>query len=332
MDGYAGVAQFVPGFPPLVPILVHVRVVRERSSPGGSNAIVLDSALRAPPEEVLKIMLSVLVPAYNESERIEANLLEAVLTLSALEIPFELIVVDDGSADDTHLSALKARSLRPDVIRVVRVLSNQGKGNALMSGFRFCRGDRIVFLDADMDLHPAQIATLLDIMEETQADVVVGSKRHPQSSVSYPRIRRIYSQCYYMMVHMLFGLPIRDTQAGLKVFKTEVLRRVFPRILAKRFAFDIEVLANAHRLGYRIVEAPIRLESWSSNRIRFSDCVNVFQDTLAIFYRMSIIHYYDNCHNDYFATPPPPMVREVPEATWPASAVENGRVLSPRDR
>jgi len=259
-------------------------------------------------------MLSVLVPAYNESERIEQNLLEAVLTLSALELPFEVIVVDDGSADDTHISALKARSHRPDVIRVVRVLENQGKGNALMSGFRFCRGDRIVFLDADMDLHPAQIANFLALMDETNADVVVGSKRHPQSQVSYPRIRRLYSACYYMMVLGLFGLPIRDTQAGLKVFKTEVLRRVFPRILAKRFAFDIEVLANAHRLGYRIVEAPVRLESWRSNRIGYRDCVNVFRDTLAIFYRMKIIHYYDKCHDDYLATEPPPTVKESLEA------------------
>jgi glycosyltransferase involved in cell wall biosynthesis len=277
-------------------------------------------------------MISVLVPAYNESERIEANLLEAVLTLSALEIPFELIVVDDGSADNTHLSALKARSLRPDVIRVVRVLKNEGKGNALMAGFRYCRGDRIVFLDADMDLHPAQIANFLTIMEKTQADVVVGSKRHPQSQVSYPRIRRIYSQCYYMMVLALFGLPIRDTQAGLKVFRTEVLRRVFPRILAKRFAFDIEVLANAHRLGYRIVEAPIRLESWSSNRVGLRDCINVFQDTLAIFYRMSILHYYDKCNNDYFTTEPPPTVREELEAAAPAAVADDAKVLSSRER
>jgi hypothetical protein len=92
----------------------------------------------------------------------------------------------------------------------------------------------------------------------------------------------------------MFGLPVKDSQTGLKVFRAELLQRVLPRILVKRFAFDIEVLANAHRLGYRIVDAPVRIQFRRDiGRIRFRDALNILIDTLAIFYRMYILRYYD---------------------------------------
>ena len=97
-----------------------------------------------------------------------------------------------------------------------------------------------------------------------------------------------------MLVRALFGLPVRDTQTGIKLFKRAVLERVLPRILVKRFAFDLELLANAHHFGYRIVEAPVTLNFRRvCSRLRISAVWNVFLDTLAIFYRMRILHYYD---------------------------------------
>ena len=97
-----------------------------------------------------------------------------------------------------------------------------------------------------------------------------------------------------MLVRLLFGLPLRDTQTGLKSFRSEVLRRVFPRILAKRYAFDVEVLVNAHRLGFKIVDAPVTLQfTRSSGRVALGDVWTVFLDTLAIFYRARLIKYYD---------------------------------------
>jgi hypothetical protein len=96
------------------------------------------------------------------------------------------------------------------------------------------------------------------------------------------------------MIRAMFGLPVRDTQTGIKLFKTEVLRRVFPRVLVKRFAFDIEVLANAHRLGYRIVEAPVTLHFQRPfGRISLNDVYCIYKDTCAIYYRMYILRYYD---------------------------------------
>jgi hypothetical protein len=131
------------------------------------------------------------------------------------------------------------------------------------------------------------------------ADIVIGSKFHPNSVVNYPLQRRIISMGYYLLIRFLFNLPCHDTQTGLKLFKTEVLRKVFPKILVKKFAFDLEVLVNAHHLGYKITEAPIFLNSQRRyGRIGLKSVFATFWDTLAVFYRMYILRYYDRI--DYY--------------------------------
>jgi glycosyltransferase involved in cell wall biosynthesis len=238
--------------------------------------------------------ISVIMPAYNEAEHILDSLREVVRTLEEAGATYEVIVVDDGSPDRTYREALKFVARDPGCVRVVYYDDNLGKGNALMCGTWFARGDYIVFLDADLDLHPSQLPVLFDILKATRADAVIGSKRHRDSAVEYPLIRRLYSVVYYSIIRLMFGLPIQDSQTGLKVFRAELLQRVLPRILVKRFAFDIEVLANAHRLGYRIVDGPVRIHfRRQMGRIRFRDAMNILIDTLAIFYRMYILRYYD---------------------------------------
>ncbi len=242
---------------------------------------------------MLSRSISVVMPAYNEAPHILNNLREVVVAL-AQDYDYEIIVVDDGSQDRTYHEALKFVAPDPARVRVVRYDENLGKGNALMCGTWFARGEYVVFLDADMDLHPSQLPTFFDIMEQSGADVVIGSKRHRDSKVDYPFVRRVYSTVYYSIIRLMFGLPVKDSQTGLKIFRSEVLQRVLPRILVKRFAFDIEVLANAHRLGYSIADGPVTLEfRRSAGRIRFKDAMNILIDTLAIYYRMHILHYYD---------------------------------------
>ncbi len=239
--------------------------------------------------------ISVVIPAYNEARHIVGNLVEIVETLSNFDYDFEVIVVDDGSPDKTYLEAAKILSTHPERVRVVHYDENRGKGNALICGTSFACGDYVVFLDADMDLHPAQVPVLFGVMDALEADVVIGSKRHPASVVNYPWHRKLYSAVYYYLIRIMFGLPVKDTQTGLKVFKREVLLRVFPRVLVKRFAFDVEVLVNAHRLGYKIADAPVTLhfQRGSFGRIKLRDIMAIMQDTLAIFYRARILHYYD---------------------------------------
>jgi glycosyltransferase involved in cell wall biosynthesis len=238
--------------------------------------------------------ISVVLPAYNEAERIQENLIEVVRTLKTFCDNFEVLVVDDGSSDGTGLLAASVAASRP-CIKVLHYEQNQGKGHAVVLGAMHACGDYIVLLDADLDLHPKQIREYMQLLHDQQADAIVGSKNHPESVVQgYPAMRKLYSLAYYLVVRLLFGLPLRDTQTGLKIFKREVLQAVVPRILAKRFAFDIEILANVHRRGYAIAEAPVALTfQRRMGRINWKDCVQVARDTAAIFYRMFILRHYD---------------------------------------
>ena len=204
----------------------------------------------------------------------------------------ELIVVSDGSIDGTAERLLAARS---DVaMRVIHYDRNLGKGYAVKLGCLAAHGSWIALVDADLDLDPASVPDYLERGRDGNLDLVVGSKRHPQSVVSYPRSRRIASWCYQQLNRVLFSLDVRDTQVGLKVFRREVAEEVVPLLLVKQFAFDLELLAVAHALGYvRIEERPVRLEyRFTGSGVRSRAVARALLDTAAIFYRLRILRTY----------------------------------------
>ena len=236
-------------------------------------------------------MLSILIPAYNEGPLISKAINETMDTMGNLGFKYEIVVVDDGSKDKTYEESSKFLS---ENVKVVRYEKNGGKGNALRYGFNYASGDLVTFLDADLDLHPCQIPLFLEYMAENEADVVIGSKRHPQSKLNYPLSRKFLSSGYNLLTRLLFGFDIKDTQAGLKLFKKEVLDQVFPKMSIKGYAFDLEVLVNAYHLGYSIVEAPIDLNFQRiAGRIHLKDITKIAMDTVAIFYRLKFLKYYD---------------------------------------
>ncbi len=237
-------------------------------------------------------MISVILPAYNEGTKIGDVIEETVKALDNTASDWEIVVVDDGSEDSTP-TIVKEFAENDGRIKVFSYEKNKGKGFALKYGFEHSRGDIVVFMDADLDLHPRQIKKFIEIMNKEGADIVIGSKRHPESTVSYPIKRRVLSDIYFLMVKILFNLNVKDTQVGLKLFRRKVLRDVMPRILVKRYAFDVEVLANAVKRGYKIVEAPVEITFNYDSRINWKAIWNMFVDTLAVAYRMYIKKYYD---------------------------------------
>ncbi|MDD5166434.1 MAG: glycosyltransferase [Candidatus Omnitrophica bacterium] len=238
--------------------------------------------------------VSIVMPAYNEADRIVASIEETIRTFNDFGCSWELVVIDDGSTDNTYELAEALSEKYPEQLIVKKNPFNLGKGRAIKKALHYVTGDYVVFLDADMDLHPIQIQTLFDIMFLDKADIVIGSKMHPNSVVNYPLERRIISMVYYLLIRILFNLPCHDTQTGLKLFRVEVIRDVFPRILVRKFAFDLEVLVNAHHLGYRIAEAPIILRPQRRfGRIGSRAVITTFWDTLVVFYRMRVLKYYD---------------------------------------
>ena len=250
-------------------------------------------------------LLSVIMPAYRLEKVIGANL-EQVRTLLDGHIPFEIVVVDDGSGDGTA-DAIEAMRVRyPATIRPVILKENVGKGAALREGFHASRGTHVLLLDGDLDLAPDMVVRFFEIMLRDDADIVIGSKRHPESEIDYPLRRRIASRVYFGIVRLLVGLPVTDTQTGMKLFRREALQWSFDRMLVKRYAFDLELLAIAHGHGYRVSEAPIRMDYGDKvGALTWANVRTVMTDTLAIFYRLRLIRYYQNVEVGTVPDPPP---------------------------
>jgi glycosyltransferase involved in cell wall biosynthesis len=236
------------------------------------------------------VQLSVVVPAYREGKQIFSNLKRLLGELDKLETDYEVIVVSDGNTDATVSEAKRVPSAR---VKVFHYPMNVGKGFALSLGVAQATGDLVTFIDADMELDPANIGGFIDLMTKSNCDAVIGSKRHPQSHVSYPAFRRFQSWVYQMVVRVLFNLNVRDTQTGLKLFRRQVLQEALPLLAIKKFAFDLELLLVARQLGYRnVCEAPISLDYRFESTVNLGSAWRVLWDTAAIFYRLRVLRYY----------------------------------------
>lgn len=241
-------------------------------------------------------LLSLIIPVYGQERTIAKNLRQVMGELELLDTPVEVIVVIDGQDDKSYEEALKVKSSR---LTVVGYKTNHGKGYAIRYGMAKSKGDAIGFLDAGGDLMIDSLSMMLEHFHWYDADIIIGSKRHPVSKVNYPFERKIMSWGYQILVRVLFGLNIKDTQVGMKLYRRNVLEDVLPRLLVKHFAFDIEILAVAYRMGYRrIYESPIELNFNGSSSITSKNfwkvILSTLWDTLAVFYRLKILKYYDN--------------------------------------
>lgn len=239
--------------------------------------------------------LSLIIPAYHQAKTIRRDVKRIEKVLSQVRYPYEIIVIVDGYGDGTYRAAKLIKS--PNV-KVTVYMKNQGKGHAVRLGMQKATGDYIAFIDSGMEIDPNGISMLLEHMEWYGADIIVGSKRHPASVVHYPIDRKTLSFVYQLFVWFLFHLKVRDTQAGIKIFKRKVLEKILPRLLVKRYAFDLEMLVVANRLGFtKIYEAPIKLSYNFTDLTHASTLkmiIHIFIDTLAIYYRLNILRYYDN--------------------------------------
>ena len=195
------------------------------------------------------VKCSVVIPAYNEARRLPTTLAGWSTYLAAQPFDSELIVVDDGSRDDTASVAASAA-------RVIRLQPNRGKGGAVRAGVLAAAGDVIAYVDADMNVAPAFLSSALALID-SGADVVAGQRSLSEYAAAEGPVRLAAGGLVQLTRRLLVMSSIGDTQCGFKVFRREMALAIFGRTRINSFAFDIEVLFLAKQLGARIVEMPV---------------------------------------------------------------------------
>ena len=227
--------------------------------------------------------LAVIVPAYNESERIQGALSQVLRYLDEAGVEGQVIVVDDGSADETR--ALAQQVATGDArVHIVRYDTNRGKGYAVRQGVAAADADVIVFLDADLSTPVSEIDKVLAAVREG-ADLVIGSRFRPGANVMQrqPLLRRAFGAGFRWLARSMLKLSVSDVTCGFKGFTRDAARRVFALSTINGWAFDAELLVIAEKLGLKVVEAPITWNDCRDSRVRpLANAVEAWRQLRAI--------------------------------------------------
>lgn len=231
------------------------------------------------------VELTVVMPVYNEGERIYRNLIETVTQIEKFCPSFMIIAVNDGSIDESKQEIERA-SAADGRIKFISYDDNKGKGYAVRRGMLAAKSEYVAFLDSDLEIPPYLLEGYLRKAEEEDADVVIGSKMHKDSKIEYPFLRKVMSYGYYYFMKLLFGLKVKDTQTGIKLFRTTKAVPVLKAMRTSRFSFDIELLAISAKLNYKILEMPV-VVNFSRNkanrsRIRIRSIFEMIRDSIRI--------------------------------------------------
>jgi glycosyltransferase involved in cell wall biosynthesis len=230
--------------------------------------------------------LSIIIPAYNEAERLSKSLGTILTYLTEYAPDAELIVVDDGSRDNTAASA-KQILADSTLIKtsVISYQSNLGKGRAVRLGLLASRGEVALFSDADLSTPITELPKLVDPIFADECDVAFGSRALDRSliGVHQPWRREQGGRIFNLVVRLATGLPFWDTQCGFKAFRMSVCRPLIERATIDRFGFDVELLYLAYRAGLRLKEVPVR---WDHNE---GSKVHVLSDSLKMLGEVSLI-------------------------------------------
>lgn len=218
---------------------------------------------------------SVIIPAYNEERTIERAIQETAAVFKKLGASFEILVIDDGSSDRTTLHAERLGTIFSEV-RCLRHPDNRGKGAAVQTGVIHAKGEMLLFLDCDLSTHPSQIFTFLPSFES--ADILIGSRRALGSIIQTPQpIHRIVlGQMFNTIIRTWLHIPFKDTQCGFKVFTRDAARKVFSDLKTHGWAFDVEVILRAKKLGFQVSELPVIWTHGRESRVRLRDAWRIF--------------------------------------------------------
>lgn len=224
-------------------------------------------------------LVSIILPAYNESKSISTVLENLIAYLGAellkIGLRAEIIVVDDGSVDGTQ-SVLEKFSGR---VKILRHEKNLGKGAALKTGFADSKGEYVVFYDAGGDYHPKYIVEFLKLIQ-AGADAVLGDKYSP--GMHYPKYRIVVGKAVNSLIRGIFHVPFSDTQAGIKAFAREPLERYIHMPASDGYLFDAELVSHMYKNGCRMIRRPAEVNYNPGTGKNFLEKTSdVFKDIIA---------------------------------------------------
>ena len=231
--------------------------------------------------------ISVVIPVHNQETKISALLAKVKEILNSTLQSYEIVVVNDGSYDNT-LQVLQKEELLDSCIKIISYMPNRGKGHAVKTGVMQASGSIVIFVDGDFDISHNRIKEYIDELEN--CDLVIASKRHPQSKVYAPLSRKFLSRMFNLLVQLSIGIKIKDTQSGLKAGNGAALRTIFSVMLVRRYAFDVELLTIATAMNLNIKELPIEIKL--DHNFKIQDIAKMLLDVTAISYRHRIRRWY----------------------------------------
>lgn len=228
------------------------------------------------------VYLSVVIPAYNEEDRIARTLQAVDDYLAKQSYGYEIIVVNDGSTDRT---AQIVRGLLPLIrhLRLIDNAENRGKGAAVKQGMLEAQGEIRLFMDADNSTSVDQIERMLPEFA-AGFEVVIGSRRVPGAVIAVHQhfIRESIGRIFNLIVRILAGLPMKDTQAGFKAFSARAAKEIFSRQTIWRWAFDVELLAIARHHGFKVKEVPITWVNDPKSHVKFGGMIRMLFEVLKV--------------------------------------------------
>jgi glycosyltransferase involved in cell wall biosynthesis len=235
------------------------------------------------------IDVSVILCAYNEGNVIGDAIDKVDFVMMKTGWSYEIIVVDDGSLDDTRQKVVQYMDEKGNgCLKVVGYGKNMGKGNAIIAGFAHAEGDFVVFIDSDLDVDPKLIPSYVEALKTS--DVAVASKWHRQSHTVVTLKRKVLSFGFNLLSRLLTGIKLKDTQTGLKAFRRGVLERMAPKFVVKRYAFDLELMSACNHCGFKIVDLPVDVHI--KDMVSFKEIFRMTLDMFQVAYRLRILKYY----------------------------------------
>lgn len=224
--------------------------------------------------------LSIVIPAYNEEKRIALNLKKILNFMRTKDYSYEIVVVDDGSKDNTINEVSKIKS---KYVKVLTYSCNKGKGYAVKYGMMKAKGNYVLFSDSDLSTSINQLDNLMNYI--TEYPVVIASRNLKKSiiPVKQPWYRIIAGKAFPILVRIIMCLNVKDTQCGFKLFRKDVVNSIFSKQVIDRWAFDVEIIYIAKKLGLRIKEVPVIWVNDPNSKVNLvKDSVRMFLELLRI--------------------------------------------------